>query len=136
MVVSTDAELSEILEYETIAVVGCSASPGKDAHRVPKYLVQQGYDVIPVNPYADKIFDRYTYDTLTDVEKEVDVVDIFRPSDEVSGIVDEAIAREDVKAVWMQLGIQDDDAAAKAEAAGIDVVQDRCMKVEHGRLKD
>lgn len=136
MTVSTDAELSEILEYDSIAVVGCSATPGKDAHRVPKYLNEHGYNVIPVNPYADKIFGRYAYDTLTDVEEEVDVVDIFRPSEEVAGIVDEAITREDVKVVWMQLGIEDDDAAAKAKEAGIDVVQDRCMKVEHGRLVD
>lgn len=136
MVVRTDAELAEILEYDSIAVVGCSATPGKEAHRVPKYLEKHGYDVIPVNPYADKIFGRYAYDTLTDVEETVDVVDIFRPSEEVAGIVDEAIAREDVQAVWMQLDITDDDAAAKAEEAGIDVVQDKCMKVEHGRLVD
>ena len=134
MVVSTDAELSEVLEYESIAVVGCSASPGKEAHQVPKYLSEHGYTVIPVNPYADKIFGRHAYDTLTDVEETVDVVDIFRPSEEVAGIVDEAIAREDVKVVWMQLGITDDDAAAKAEEAGIDVVQDMCMKIEHDRL--
>lgn len=134
MTVSTDDELSKILEYETIAVVGCSSSPGKEAHSVPKYLVENGYEVIPVNPYADKIFRQHAYDTLTDVKEEVDVVDIFRPSEEVAGIVDEAIERGDVKAVWMQLGIEDDAAAARATEAGINVVQDRCMKVEHGRL--
>jgi len=134
MVVRSDAGLSEILEYETIAVVGCSATPGKDAHEIPKYLRDNGYDVIPVNPYADAVFGRDAYDSLSDVQEEVDVVDVFRPSDEVPGIVDEAIDRGDVKAIWLQLGIEHDDAADAAEAAGIDVVQDKCMKVEHRRL--
>jgi hypothetical protein len=94
--------------------------------------------VIPVNPYADEILGRPAADGLGDVEGTVDLVDVFRPSDEVSGIVDEAIARReargDVRAVWTQLGIRDDEAAARAEAAGLRVVQDRCMKVEHARL--
>lgn len=136
MVARSDAELTEILEYDTIAVVGCSASPGKDAHGVPRYLLNHGYDIIPVNPFADKIFDRYAYDTLSDVEEAVDVVEVFRPSDEVPGIVDEALDRDDINAVWLQLGIRNDDATARAETAGLDVVVDRCMKVEHQRLMD
>jgi predicted CoA-binding protein len=135
MPVESDADLEEILDLETIAVVGCSSTPGKDAHEIPKYLIEQGYDVIPVNPFADEIFGRTAYDSLADVEEEVDVVDVFRPSEEVPGIVDEAIARGDVLVVWMQLGIEDDEAAARAEEAGLTVVQDRCMKVEHRRLR-
>ncbi|MFB6069221.1 MAG: CoA-binding protein [Halobacterium sp.] len=135
MPVESDAELAEILDLESVAVVGCSSTPGKDAHEIPKYLLEHSYDVIPVNPYADEIFDRPAYDSLSDVEADVDVVDVFRPSEEVPGIVDEAIARDDVDTVWLQLGIRDDDAAARAEGAGLRVVQDKCMKVEHQRLR-
>lgn len=134
MPVTSDAELREILGLERIAVVGCSATPGKDAHNVPKYLLEHGYDVVPVNPFADEIFGRMAYDSLADVPGEVDVVDVFRPSDEVGGIVDAALDRDDVKVVWTQLGIRDDEAAERVEAAGRRMVQDRCMRVEHQRL--
>jgi len=134
MPVEADADLAEILEYEHVAVVGCSSTPGKAAHDVPKYLLDHGYDVIPVNPYADEIFGREVYDSLSDVEEAVDIVDVFRPSEEVAGIVDEAIARDDVQVVWTQLGVRDDGAAERAEDAGLRVVQDKCIKVEHGRL--
>jgi len=135
MPVESDSELAAILDLETVAVVGCSTTPGKAAHDVPAYLRDHGYDVIPVNPYADEIFGRTAYDSLSDVEEAVDVVDVFRPSEEVAGIVDEAVERGDVEAVWLQLDITDDEAAARAEAAGLRVVQDKCMKVEHGRLE-
>jgi predicted CoA-binding protein len=134
MVVEADAQLREILRYEHLAVVGCSRSPGKAAHDVPRYLLDWGYDVIPVNPFAEEIFGREAYDSLSDVPEPVDVVDVFRPSDEVPGIVDDVVAREDVQVVWLQLGITHDEAAARAEAAGKRVVQDRCLKIEHGRL--
>ena len=134
MVVEADVQLREILRYEHLAVVGCSRSPGKAAYDVPRYLLDQGYDVIPVNPFAEEIFGREAYDSLSDVPEPVDVVDVFRPSDEVPGIVDEVVAREDVRVVWLQLGITHDEAAARAEAAGKRVVQDRCLKIEHGRL--
>ena len=130
---STD-ELEAILDYDTIAVVGCSSTPGKAAHDVPKYLLEHGYDVIPVNPYADEIFGREVYDSLADVEAEIDVVCIFRPSEEVDDIVDAALERDDVEVIWTQQGIRDDEAATRAEADGRTVVQDRCMKVQHRRL--
>ncbi|MFA9501462.1 CoA-binding protein [Natrinema sp. H-ect1] len=134
MPVDTAAEIEEILESDTIAVVGCSSTPGKAAHDVPKYLLDHGYDVIPVNPYAEEIFGREVPDSLADVEDEIDVVCIFRPSEEVSGIVDAALERDDVDVIWTQQGIRDDEAAARAETAGRAVVQDRCMKVQHRRL--
>jgi predicted CoA-binding protein len=130
----SDATLRQILEYDTVAVVGCSTTPGKAAHDIPKYLVDHGYDVIPVNPFADEIFGRTAYDSLTDVPDEIDIVDVFRPSEEVPGIVDEVLDRADVKALWLQLDIRDEDAAKRAREAGIEVVQDRCLKVEHQRL--
>ncbi|SEQ45757.1 CoA-binding protein [Natrinema salaciae] len=134
MPVESADEIEEILEYETIAVVGCSSTPGKAAHDVPKYLLDHGYDVIPVNPFADEIFGREVYDSLTDVPDGIDVVCIFRPSGEVSEIVDAALERDDVRVIWTQQGIRDDEAAARAETEGRAVVQDRCMKVQHRRL--
>ncbi|WP_248515897.1 CoA-binding protein [Salinarchaeum laminariae] len=130
----TDAQLREVLSLSRIAVVGCSTSPGKAAHDIPKYLIEQGYDVVPVNPFADEIFGREAYDSLTDVPGDVEIVDVFRPSDEVAGIVDQALERGDVDVIWTQLDIRDDDAAERARDAGIVVVQDRCMKVEHQAL--
>ena len=135
MPVESDSELDAVFDLDTVAVVGCSSTPGKAAHDIPKYLREAGYDVIPVNPYADEIFGREAYDSLSDVEEDVDVVDVFRPSEEVAGIVDAAIERGDVDVVWLQLDIRDDDAAAEAEDAGLRVVQDKCMKVEHQRLR-
>jgi len=134
MATDTDSKLREILEYSTVAVVGCSTAPGKAAHDIPRYLLDNGYDVIPVNPFAEEIFGLTAYDSISDVPGDVDVVDVFRPSEEVAGIVDEVIERNDVEALWLQLGIRDDEAAARAREAGVEVVQDRCIKVEHQRL--
>jgi len=135
MPVESDSELREILDHDPIAVVGCSSTPGKDAHDIPAYMRSRGYEIVPVNPYADEIFGRTVYDSLSAVDEAIELVDVFRPSEEVAGIVDEALERDDVKAIWTQLGIRDDEAAARAEQAGKQVVQNRCLKVEHGRLK-
>jgi len=134
MPVDSDDELREILDHDTVAVVGCSTTEGKAAHEIPRYLQQQGYRIIPVNPFADEVLGERSYDSITDVPDDVDVVDVFRPSEEVPDIVDETLERDDVAAVWLQQGIRHDDAAGRAEEAGLDVVQDRCMKVEHQRL--
>lgn len=133
MPVNSDDELREILGLPNVAVVGCSSTPGKDAHNIPKYLLDHGYNVIPVNPYADEVFGRKAYDSLRDVEEEIDIVDVFRPSEELDGIVDEVLDVEP-RVLWTQLGIRDRKATDRAEDAGIRVVEDRCMKVEHERL--
>ncbi len=131
----TDDQLQELLDTTTtIAVVGCSSTPGKDAHEVPKYLLAAGYDVIPINPFAEEIFDRDAYDSLADVPDKIDLVNVFRPSDEVPEIVDAALDREDEPAIWLQLGITHDGAVSRAEDAGRRVVQDHCLKVQHQRL--
>ncbi|WP_247009609.1 CoA-binding protein [Halorientalis litorea] len=135
MPVEDDAALSEILDAQTIAVVGCSATPSKAAHRIPKYMQSHGYEIVPVNPFEDEILGQRAYDSLSEVEADIDIVDVFRPSDEVAGIVEEALDRDDAGVVWLQQGITDDEAAAKADAAGRQFVQDRCLKVEHQRLK-
>ena len=138
MPVTDDRGLRDLLDLRRIAVVGCSSTPGKPAHEVPAYLQRVGYEIHPVNPFADEVLGRTAVDSLADVEATVDLVDVFRPSDEVAGVVDEVVARHetrgDARALWLQLGIRDDEAAARAEGAGLRVVQDRCLRVEHERL--
>jgi len=136
MAVTSDDELREILRADTIAVVGCSSTPGKAAHGVPKYLQDHGYRIVPVNPTTDEVLGEPAYDSLAAVDERVDLVDVFRPSEEVSGIVDETLDRDDVDTVWLQLNIRDDAAGERVEASGRRFVQDRCLKVEHGRLAD
>ena len=118
---------------KVIAVVGLSPKPERDSHEVAKYLQDQGYRIVPVNPRADTILGEKSYPDLASIPEKVDVVDIFRRSDDVPPVVDQAI---DIgaKAVWMQLGIVNEDAAAKAREAGLGVVMDRCMLVEHRNL--
>ncbi|RLM59996.1 CoA-binding protein, partial [Halorubrum sp. Atlit-9R] len=137
MPITSDDDIRALFDAETIAVVGCSATPGKPAHDVPAYMQRHGYRVIPVNPFQDEILGEKAYDSLADVEEDIDIVDVFRPSSEAGGIVDDAIERAnergDIKAVWLQLGIRDDEAATRAEGAGLDFVQDKCYKNEHSR---
>ncbi|SFR47361.1 hypothetical protein SAMN04487947_1843 [Halogeometricum rufum] len=136
----TDEELREILSADTVAVVGCSTTPGKAAHDIPAYLQNHGYRVIPVNPFADEILGETAYDSLSDVPADagVDVVDVFRPSEEAGDIAEAAVERHesvgDVGSVWLQLGITNDDAKRRVREAGLAFVQDKCMKVEHSRL--
>ncbi|MFT4883713.1 MAG: putative CoA-binding protein [Natronomonas sp.] len=134
MPVESDEELREALDLETIAVVGCSTTPQKDAHAIPKFMRERGYEIIPVNPYADEIFGKEAYDSLAEVEEEIDMVDVFRPSEEVSDIVDEVLERDDVEVVWTQLGIRDSEAGERVEESGRKYVEDRCLKVEYRRL--
>ena len=134
MPIEDDEGLRRVLGYDRVAVVGASTSYEKAAHIVPAYLKRHGYEIVPINPTATRVFDEHAHDSLADVSRPVDIVEIFRLSDEVPEIVEQATTREDIRAVWMQPGIRHDGAAKTAEAAGIDVVQDRCMKSEHGRL--
>ncbi|UCH36508.1 MAG: CoA-binding protein [Armatimonadota bacterium] len=117
----------------TIAVVGLSRSADKDSHRVASYLMAQGYRIIPVNPGAEEILEQRCFPDLAAVNQPVDVVQIFRPAQDVPPIVEQAIAAG-ARTVWMQLAIRHDAAAARAAAACLTVVQDRCMAVEHHRL--
>ena len=129
-----DDVLREILtESRTIAVVGLSGNPDRDSHRVARYLQEHGYQIIPVNPAEPEVRGEKSYASLAEVPVPVDVVDVFRRPEAVPEIVDAAI-RIRARVVWLQLGIRHDEAAAKAREAGLDAVQDRCMKVEHARL--
>lgn len=127
--------IREVLEtYKTVAVVGCSRDPAKDAHTVPRFLQEHGYRVVPVNPFADEILGETAYPSLKDVPFSIDIVDVFRPSDQVGPVVEDAL-ETDAKVVWMQLGIRNEEAARRAREAGLQVFQDRCMRIEVNRLR-
>jgi predicted CoA-binding protein len=122
-----------LMGMRTWAVVGASPSPYRDSSRISSLLKERGYRVIPVNPNCDSVLGERAYPTLADVPGQVDVVDIFRRSEFAGAHVDEAIAIG-ARAVWMQLGVVDEDAAERARAAGLDVVMDRCPAIELPRL--
>jgi predicted CoA-binding protein len=134
----SDDFLRRILgSVKTIAVVGASANRSRPVFIVTKFLISKGFRVFPVNPghAGGEILGRPVYAKLADIPEPIDLVDIFRRADAVPGIVDEALALDPKpKVIWMQLTIRNDEAAAKAEAAGITVVMDRCTKIEYGRL--
>src|SRR3990170_7644614 len=126
--------IERILSYRNIAVVGISDNPERPSHSVSSFMEAHGYNIIPVNPNLQEWEGKKCYPDLRSVPVKVDVVDIFRRSEAVPPIVDEAIAIN-AKVVWMQEGIINEEAAAKARDAGIEVVMDRCMKKEYIRLK-
>ncbi len=122
-------------ESKVVAVVGLSPNPARDSNRIARYLQAQGYRVIPVNPNAEEVLGERSYPSLADVPEKIDLVDIFRRSEDVPPIVDEAIAAG-AKVIWMQLGIVHQEAAKKAAAAGLDVIMDKCTMVEHRQLRN
>ena len=131
-----DEELKKMLcDSKTVAVVGISPKADRPSHRVASYLKSKGYRVIPVRPDGEEVLGEKVYHGLMEIPKEihVDVVDIFRRSEDVLPIVEEAIQRG-AKVIWMQEGVIHEEAAVKAEKAGLKVVMDRCMKKEHQRL--
>ena len=125
-----------LLEVKTIAIVGASANDVRPSFFVLKYLIEKGYEVYPINPTmaGKSALGREFYASLKDVPVALDMVDIFRGSDAAPGIVDEALALDPLpKVIWMQLGVRHDEAARKAEAAGVRVVMNRCPKMEYGK---
>lgn len=130
----TDEDIKRILlNSKRIAVVGMSRNPSKPAHYVPMYLRDKGYDIIPVNPFADEIGGMKVYKTVEEIEGSIDIVDIFRPSEETPRIVEEAL-RKGPKVIWLQEGIYHPEAVEKARNAGVTVVWNRCMMREYKRL--
>ena len=138
----SQSQIKEILKYKVIAVVGLSKEPGKDSHRVSAYLKQHGYRIIPVNPFADEVLGEKSYKNLLDIppeiQKTIEIVDIFRPAKDVPPIVEQAIKLRALYGkpfvVWMQLGIVNEQTAEAARRAGLIVVMDKCLMVEHHRL--
>jgi uncharacterized protein len=120
-------------QTKRIAVVGASADPSKPAHQIPRYLQQQGYRILPVNPRGGQLFGEPVARSLGEVEGPVDVVEVFRPANETPEIAREAV-RIGAKVLWLQLGIASEEARQVAEAAGLTVVMDRCMGETHGKL--
>lgn len=130
----SDAEIREFYKMKNIAVVGMSKTDGKPANYVPKYLIEHGYNVIPVNPTAPEIMGRKSYPNVSAVPDNIDIVDVFRPSDDVLPVVQDAVKKPGIKLIWMQLGIYNEQAEKLAKEKGIKVVYNRCMLAEHERL--
>ncbi|MGE3725142.1 MAG: CoA-binding protein [Candidatus Sericytochromatia bacterium] len=116
-----------------IAVVGVSDKPFRDSHRIARYLQQAGFDMLPVNPLLSEVLGQKVYASLAEIPEPVDIVNVFRRSEEVPDLVEQAIAAG-AKAIWLQLGVIHEAAAEKARAAGLAVVMDRCIMVDHARL--
>jgi len=133
-VLTTDDDIASLLRRSrTIAVVGLSASPHRDSHRVALYLQQQGYVIIPVNPSVREVLGQPAFPDLESIGYSVDIVDVFRRSEYVPGIAAAAV-RSGARALWMQFNTVSIEAAALASGAGLEVVADRCIMVEHRRL--
>ncbi|MEO7726801.1 MAG: CoA-binding protein [Burkholderiales bacterium] len=120
-------------ENRVIAIVGLSANWYRPSYFAAKYMLDHGYRVIPVNPSYQEVLGQKCYPSLRDIPEKVDIVDCFRKSEEIIPLADDAIAIG-AKALWMQIGVINEAAAQKARAAGLDVVMDRCVKIEHGRF--
>ncbi len=130
---NSDKQILDILSLRKIAVIGMSKHSSKAAHYVPKYLIDHGYDVIPVNPTTQEILDIRCYDSVSEIEGQIDIIDVFRPSDQISTIIQDCIEKKP-KVIWLQEGIHDFDSEKLARDAGILVVFNRCMLAEHQRL--
>jgi len=134
MRITQDDDMRHLLrEMKVFALVGLSSNPERPSHKVAKYLMAHGYTVIPVNPVETEILGQKCYARLADIPQPVDVVDCFRKSSDIPPLAQDAI---DIgaKVLWMQLEVINEEAAAKANAAGLNVVMDRCPKIEHARL--
>jgi predicted CoA-binding protein len=136
-------EIQQILSrYKTIAVVGLSRDPRKESYRVASYMKNQGYRIIPVNPFAEEVLDEKSYANLNEIPLEIqatiDIVNVFRPSKDVPPIVEQTIQLKEANGkphvIWMQQGIVHEAAAQKARSSGLKVVMDKCVMVEHRRL--
>ncbi len=129
----SDEQIRDILSLKKVVVIGMSKNSFKAAHYVPKYLFDNVYDVTPVNPTAKEILGKKCYNFISEINEEIDIVDIFRPSDQVLPFVQEAIKKKP-KVIWLQEGIHNSEAEELARKEGIKVVYNRCMLAEHQRL--
>jgi predicted CoA-binding protein len=129
----SDEQIRDILSLKKVVVIGMSKHSSKAAHFVPKFLLDNGYDIIPVNPTAEEILGKKCYDSISEIDEEIEIVDIFRPSDQVLPFVQEAIKKKP-KVIWLQEGIHNSEAEELARQDGIKVVYNRCMLAEHKRL--
>jgi hypothetical protein len=127
-------QIKELIQSaKTVAVVGLSSNESRDSHAVAKYLQENGFRIVPVNPKEDEILGEKSYPSLRDIPEKVDIVDVFRRSEFVPEIADQAIEIK-AKALWLQQGVTHDEAAKRAQDSGLTVVQDQCLKVKHHKL--
>jgi predicted CoA-binding protein len=131
---SADPIFDILTKYKTIAVVGLSSNPARPSYGVTEYMQGSGYHIIPVNPNETDVLGEPSYTSLEEVPQKIEIVDVFRRPEEIAPVVDAAI-RAGAKVIWMQLGIANEAAAEKARAAGITVVMDACILVEHKKRK-
>ncbi len=132
--VESDNDLRDLItSARTIAVVGLSPKEHRDSHRVAAYMQQQGFRIIPVNPNATEVLGEKAYPSLRDVPEPVDIVDVFRRAEYVDDVAQQAV-EIGAGAIWMQMGVVNESAAETADQAGLKVVMDRCLMVDHGRL--
>ncbi|HPD33158.1 MAG TPA: CoA-binding protein [Candidatus Kapabacteria bacterium] len=129
----------EILsKYKTIAVYGMSGNPSKPAYEIPEFMIEKGYNIIPINPKEEQILGKKVYHNLMDVPDKIEILDVFRPSQEVVEVVRQAIERKkakgDIDVIWLQLGIYNDEAKALAENNGLEFIQDKCLKIEYNKM--
>lgn len=133
-IVTDDRDIKKILEEtKTVAVIGLSPKPERDSYKVGKYLKDNGFTILPIRPAQQEILGEKAYKNLDDVKEPVDMVDVFRSSDQIMPHVDEAI-RNGAKVFWMQLGIENEEAAQKLVDAGIDVIMNKCTKIEYDKF--
>ena len=129
----SDKEIHDILSLKKVAVIGMSKHSSKAAHYVPRYLSENGFEITPINPTTDEILGKKCYNSVLDIDDTIDIIDIFRPSDEVLPFVQDAIKKKP-KVIWLQEGIHNSEAEELARKEGIIVVFNRCMLAEHQRL--
>ena len=130
----SDNEIRKMYNFKNIAVVGMSRDPVKAAHFVPKYMIERGYNIIPVNPSANEILGKRTYAKVSDIKPQVDIIDVFRPSENVYSVVEDSVKKPSVKVIWLQEGIHNAEAEKMALDNKINVVFNRCIMAEHMRL--
>jgi len=130
----SDNEIRKMYNFKNIAVVGMSRDPVKAAHFVPKYMIERGYNIIPVNPSANEIIGKRTYAKVSDIKPQVDIIDVFRPSEDVYSVVEDSVKKPSVKVIWLQEGIHNAEAEKMALDNKINVVFNRCIMAEHMRL--
>ena len=133
--ISDDATIKEIfMKCKSIAIIGLSPDSSKDSYRVAKYLQDQGFKIFPIYPKEELILGEKVYRSLSEIEEKVDMVDMFRKPEIADTLIEEVLKRGDVKVFWLQLGIVNNEACAKAKENGLQAVQNKCTKLEYERL--
>jgi predicted CoA-binding protein len=130
----SDQEIKDIYKLKDIAVVGMSPTDGKPSNYVPKFLMDKGYNIIPVNPNYSNMLNKKSYSKVSEISENIDIVNIFRKSEDALSVIEDSLNKEGIKVIWMQKGIYNKEGEALASSKGIKVLYNRCMLEEHKRL--